>query len=113
MFERTNQQSSRRGEDDMLRRMLFGTNGSRRPMPAPQDLPVMEQVSPQSATGGMNGGAPDDALYSACINACSLAMVYSPVQEWQELFPIDRALCEGTLFRELAKPFKGKTLLGR
>lgn len=112
MFERTNQPSPRRGDDDMLRRMLFGTNGSRRQMSAPQDRPVMEQVSPQSAGVGTNGNT-DDAPFSACIDACSLAMVYAPVQEWQDLFPIERALCEGTLFRELAKPFKGKTLLGR
>ena len=112
MFERTNQPIARRKDEDALRRMLFGANGSRRPPSAPQDLPVMEQVSPQAIRDGMSGD-PDTALYSACLNACSLAMVYSPKQEWQELFSVDRALGEGTLFRELAKPFKGRTLLGR
>ena len=37
----------------------------------------------------------------------ALAMVYSPVQEWQCLYEPGMALQHGTLFRELDKPFLG------
>ena len=38
----------------------------------------------------------------------ALAMVYSPEQEWRCLAePCATALAEGTLFRELIKPFEG------
>lgn len=37
----------------------------------------------------------------------ALAMVYSPVQEWQNLYSVEEGLCEGTIFRELNKPFYG------
>ena len=35
----------------------------------------------------------------------SLAMVYPEWQEFRELYPLDAALCRGTLFKELDKPF--------
>ncbi|MBE6529238.1 MAG: spore coat associated protein CotJA [Ruminococcaceae bacterium] len=47
------------------------------------------------------------------MEACSLAMVYSPVQQWRGLYPIGEALRKGTLFTELDKPFMGRTLSGR
>ena len=36
-----------------------------------------------------------------------LAMVYSPVQEWKDIYCSEKALMNGTLFAELDKPFKG------
>jgi len=36
-----------------------------------------------------------------------LAMVYSPFQRFDDLFEPEEALCHGTLFRELYKPFFG------
>ena len=35
----------------------------------------------------------------------SLAMVYSPVQAFGELYDVKTALCRGTIFKELEKPF--------
>ena len=35
----------------------------------------------------------------------SLAMVYSPVQIWREIYSPETALSRGTLFRELDKPW--------
>lgn len=37
----------------------------------------------------------------------SLAMVYSPLQEFDNLYEPEKALCAGTLFKELEKPFWG------
>ena len=114
MLERNNQPNARRKEDNPFRRMSFGTNGFRRSPFAPQARPVMENVSPQTV-GDMteNGENGQTAPFSSCLNACSLAMVYSPEQEWKDLFPVGKALGKGTLFQELDKPFLGKTLLGR
>ena len=36
-----------------------------------------------------------------------LAMVYSPYQEWKDIYCAEKALMNGTLFAELDKPFKG------
>lgn len=36
-----------------------------------------------------------------------LAMVYSPVQEWRELYDNEMGLAHGTLFKELDLPFLG------
>ena len=35
------------------------------------------------------------------------AMVYSPMQEWRELYDLDTALNRGTIFKELDLPFVG------
>ncbi|MBS6462870.1 MAG: spore coat associated protein CotJA [Ruminococcus sp.] len=40
-----------------------------------------------------------------CLAGRSLAMVYSPCQQFRELYEPDEALTKGTLFRELDKPF--------
>ena len=37
----------------------------------------------------------------------TLAMVYSPVQNWQNLYCIEDGFTAGTIFRELNKPFYG------
>ena len=36
-----------------------------------------------------------------------LAMVYSPYQEWQNIYNGEKALMNGTIFAELDKPFQG------
>ena len=115
MLERNNQPNARRADGDPFRRMIFGGNGSRRSAFDQQARPVMERVSPQAlgenmTANGENGQMP---LFSSCLNACSLAMVYAPEQAWKDLFPVGKALGKGTLFGELDKPFLGKTLLGR
>ena len=42
-----------------------------------------------------------------CLTGMSLAMVYSPCQEFDGLYPVEEALCHGTLFTALDKPFWG------
>lgn len=37
----------------------------------------------------------------------SLAMVYSPVQKWQNINNLEAGFCAGTIFCELDKPFFG------
>lgn len=108
MMGRTNQSGSRRREDEMMRRMLFGGNGTRHSGGMPV-VPAMESVS--DTAGDRDEDRCD--LGNGVGGACSLAMVYSPKQGWQDLFSPEEALRKGTLFRELAKPFSGRTISGR
>ncbi len=64
-------------------------------------LPTMNKPMP-TPPADCNGGTP---------GMPSLAMVYAPVQEFCGLFPPEKALCEGTLFSGLAKPFCGRSLV--
>lgn len=36
-----------------------------------------------------------------------IAMAYVPWQVWQDIYDADKALCRGTIFQELDKPFQG------
>ena len=40
-----------------------------------------------------------------------LTMVYGPMQKLDKTYPNEEALCRGTLFPELDKPFKGRCVL--
>ena len=42
------------------------------------------------------------------LEGASLAMVYSPIQRFEELYEPAEALCRGTLFRCLDMPFTGR-----
>ena len=50
-----------------------------------------------------NGGERAD-----CLRGMSLAMVYSPCQEFEDLYDHTEGLRRGTIFRQLDKPFTGK-----
>ena len=43
-----------------------------------------------------------------CLRGMSLAMVYSPCQEFEDLYDHTEGLRRGTIFRALDKPFSGK-----
>lgn len=38
----------------------------------------------------------------------ALAMAYVPWQQWNQTYELKKALCVGTIFPELDKPFYGK-----
>ncbi len=38
----------------------------------------------------------------------ALAMAYTPWQHWNQTYELKKALCVGTIFPELDKPFLGK-----
>lgn len=57
--------------------------------PTPRSIPACE----------MDGGKP-----SGCSRE-SLAMVYAPVHVFRDLYDVKSALCRGTIFKELEKPF--------
>ena len=43
----------------------------------------------------------------SCVDDFPLAMAYIPMQRFENLYSIDEALCAGTLFKDLDKPFLG------
>ena len=43
-----------------------------------------------------------------CLAGRSLAMVYSPYQQFRELYEPEEGFSRGTIFRELDKPFYGR-----
>lgn len=45
---------------------------------------------------------------AACIDSLPLAMAYTPLQRWEDLYDAPTALERGTIFRALDKPFLGK-----
>lgn len=45
---------------------------------------------------------------SDCLAGRSLAMVYTPPQQFRKLYSAEQALQCGTLFEELSKPFLGR-----
>ena len=65
--------------------------------------------------GNLNGGS------CGCVSCCGstwglheypLGTVYSPCQEWRNLYSPTKALSRGTLFSELDMPFEGKNCNG-
>ncbi len=55
-------------------------------------------------TEGMQNGT-DQTQRRCCGN--SLAMVYSPYQNWHNINDLEAGFCAGTIFKELDKPFLG------
>ena len=46
-----------------------------------------------------------NAMPGSSTYGCSLAMVYAPYQHFKDIYEAGEALCRGTLFGELDKPF--------
>ena len=75
-------------QNDSLFRFLSAASGAR----CPEEGPVTPLPS------GMENG---------CLSGRSLAMVYSPCQEFEGVYEPMAGLAAGTIFRELEKPFYG------
>ncbi len=55
-----------------------------------------------------NGPLPDckgNYVKNGIEDASSLAMVYAPIQKWNNLYDIETGISRGTIFKELDKPF--------
>ena len=83
---RENEFSVRRDapDEDFLRKMLGGGC-------AQGDDKGKVEAEPNRSTWGLRG--------------YPLAMVYSPIQEWRELYDNEMGLSRGTIFKELDLPF--------
>lgn len=45
---------------------------------------------------------------SAPVDSMMIAMAYVPWQQWEEIFDYEKALCTGTIFKNLDKPWTGR-----
>ena len=52
-------------------------------------------------------GCNEDDHKSWGLHSYPLAMVYSPIQEWKNLYDNELGLARGTIFKELELPFRG------
>ena len=66
-----------------------------------------------SDKGGCRGedGVMSPVAENGCLSGRSLAMVYSPCQEFEGVYEPIAGLAAGTIFRELEKPFYGSRRL--
>ena len=56
---------------------------------------------------GCRGMEQSPVAENGCLSGRSLAMVYSPCQEFEGIYESMPGLMAGTIFRELEKPFYG------
>lgn len=85
-----------------------GGNVCRHPLrqnPEISRRPIQRASFDDVAPMGCNGTSYDISATAEMNN--ELAMVYSPYQEWQNIYSGEKALETGTLFAELDKPFYG------
>ena len=68
---------------------------------------LLRQMAEQGC-GRESGGCSDDSHHSWGLIDYPLAMVYSPMQKWRNIYDGETALVRGTIFEELDLPFVGK-----
>ena len=83
--------------EDMLRLML-NSNNSRPSLDLP---PSSIAPSPCLPSGGWG------------LREHPVGMVYAPLQEFRQLYDLESALAQGTIFRELDLPFMGESVASR
>ena len=66
----------------------------------------LDGMGAQLARGGCHQ-CPDATSSLPALTGQSLAMVYSPLQEFENLYCPEEGLCAGTIFKDLEKPFWG------
>lgn len=109
-FENEKHYARQRSNDEFLRRMHadeFVNLAGRRDVPtlARTDVPGKNERPGVSCDGTRNPQGEAHSLQ--CKGMPSLAMVYSPVQEWKHLLSPQEGLAQGTIFAELILPFEG------
>ena len=108
--ENEKQYSRRRSNDEFLRRIrgeefLAGLSaGSDIPTISRMDTPQVDERVRTACDGSNNATNRQDANYHC--HMPSLAMVYSPFQEWQDLLSPEEGLAHGSIFTELIKPLE-------
>ena len=71
----------------------------------PNGVPIARGESGSNGFCCMEEGGRAPDCQGGMTQGKSLAMVYSPYQHFEELYETGEALCRGTLFRALDKPF--------
>ena len=106
-FENEKPFARQRSNDEFLRRMrsdeFFGFSDK-------QDLPTLARTDipgkNERPRVSCDGTPQAQSSTSPCPNMPSLAMVYSPVQAFENLLSPQEGLAQGTIFLDLIKPFE-------
>ena len=118
MYLESNRRSSaRRADDDFLRRMMGGDlSGNGYPVvkavaspslfESVSDLPQRDLRARVSCNGNTQTDNGNNLACPTTVHAPSLAMVYSPVQCWRNLYDPVSGLSRGTIFAELDLPLE-------
>lgn len=100
-----------RVDDNMLLRILeeeepvrctYGSPCSNRGAVRHEDV---RRTSPRNENSDNCCNCDEKCAKQNALSGYALAMVYTPEQEWRELYTEEDALSHGTLFTELCKPF--------
>lgn len=51
--------------------------------------------------------SPRESTGQTTITNFPIGMCYVPIQDWEEMYPMEKALCVGTAFPSLNLPFEG------
>ena len=108
-FENESYHSRQRSNDEFLRRMngdQFFQRASADEIPTMlrSDVPGRNERPRVSCDGTPPPESPS-IEHEGC-RMPSLAMVYSPVQTWQNILPPEEGLHHGSIFSDLVKPFE-------
>lgn len=118
MYEKNPPSASRRAGDDFLRRMLNGELSEKAIRPqsrftAGTDMHATCECTDRDKRRQTAEPDCDACPYPLSPSMPSLAMVYSPDQAWRCIYDTVSALKTGTLFKELDKPFEGRSVYRR
>ena len=78
---------------------------------------LLQRMLNSNGTRPLGDLPPEDSEKAPCLPRSSwglrevpLGMVYAPLQEFRHLYDRDKALRQGTIFRELDLPFMGESV---
>ncbi len=106
-----------RGEEELRRLLEAAPAGVKLPCDGGEgDMPRVERNERPSCGCGRGHSCPLSESRRSCGGGMSrsyglvdfpLAMVYSPIQEWRNVYDEKKGLTRGTIFAELDKPLEG------
>ena len=111
MYPDNERLSLRRSDDEFLRRLRGGEfGGGRIPLQPEGTVPVASaggiNLPPETAGNSETGYSYLSGIPGSVCKMPSLAMVYSPLQDWKGILEPDVGLSHGSIFTDLIKPLE-------
>lgn len=105
-------QNYRNNTNDYMRRGNYGrscrsNNCSREQVSTPYSLSGMPEKSSDGCPARSYSETSPCCERDDALEGMALAMAYVPWQNWKRIYEVEKALCRGTIFEELDKPFHG------
>ena len=93
-----------RVDAELLRRLLEEGGSPQSSVPAADAVPASARTQCCRRTAVQRTACPYSRPAEESAQAVPLAMVYSPEQEFSDLYEAEKGLCRGTIFMRLDKP---------